>query len=211
MANINWEYPRPRKGLAGALDKFIGPGATPAELWLQIVTAVLAGLAAPAYAILKGLDWNIPQLTVAGLFAADLAGGIVTNATSAAKRWYHRAGQGALQHFVFVAAHIGHIFVVAWLFRSMDWLFFGVASSYLLIASVIILGAPQYLRRPIAFLLYAVSLLVSMYALSPTPGLEWFLPFFYLKLLVSHLLREEPYRPSSEIGRLSNGGSPSVA
>jgi len=198
MVNINWEYPPPRKGLAGALDKFIGPGATPAELWLQIAAAVLAGLAAPAYAVLKGLDWSIWQLTVAGLFAADLTGGIVTNATSAAKRWYHRAGQGALQHFVFAAAHIGHVFVVAWLFRALDWVFFGVASSYLLIASLIILGAPQYLRRPIAFLLYAVSLLVSLYALSPTPGLEWFLPFFYLKLLLSHLLREEPYRPSRE-------------
>jgi len=26
-------------------------------------------------------------------------------------------------------------------------------------------------------------------------GLEWFLPLFYLKLLISHVLREEPYRP----------------
>ncbi len=28
--------------------------------------------------------------------------------------------------------------------------------------------------------------------------LEWFLPLFYLKLLLSHCLIEEPYRPEIE-------------
>jgi len=198
MTKINWEYPQPRKGLLGALDRFIGPGATSAEVWLQIVPSVLAGIMAPAYAILNDLGWNIAQLVVAGLFAFDMTGGIVTNATSTAKRWYHREGQGFWQHFVFAAVHVVHLFIVSWLFRSLDWGFFGITASYLLIASVIILRSPQYLRRPIAFLLYAIALLMSMYCLVPTTGLEWFLPFFYMKLLVSHLLREEPYRPPSE-------------
>lgn len=196
--NIHWQYPLPRKGLLGALDKFIGPGATRAEIWLQIVPAVLAGIGAPVYAILKGVHWNTAQLVLAGLFAFDMTGGIVTNATSTAKRWYHREGQGFWHHLIFTAVHVIHLFIVAWLFRALDWGFFGVTSSYLLVASIIILKAPLYLQRPLAYLLYAIALLISIYGFAPTVGLEWFLPFFYLKLLISHLLREEPYRPLSE-------------
>ena len=198
MTDNNWKYPQPRKGLWGALDRFIGPGATTAEVWLQIVPSVLAAIMAPAYALLNNLGWDATQLVVAGLFAFDMAGGIITNATSTAKRWYHREGQGFRQHFTFVAAHVIHLFVVSWLFLSFDWGFFGITTSYLLIASVLILRSPQYLQRPIAFLLYAIALLMSIYLLEPIVGLEWFLPFFYLKLLVSHLLREEPYRPLSK-------------
>ena len=32
---IRWIPPEPRKGLAGVLDKFVGPGATRAEIVLQ--------------------------------------------------------------------------------------------------------------------------------------------------------------------------------
>jgi hypothetical protein len=38
----------------------------------------------------------------------------------------------------------------------------------------------------------------SMCRLPQPQGLEWFLPLFYLKLLVSHLPTEEPYRPAAE-------------
>jgi len=196
--NINWKYPPPRKNLLGALDRFIGPGATSAEVWLQIVPPVLAGISIPLYAILSSLEWNIAQLFVAGLLAFDMTGGIITNATSTAKRWYHRDGQGFQQHFVSSTAHIVHLFLVAWLFRSLDWGFFVATTLYLLVATVIILKSPLYLCRPVAYLLYAIALLMGVYGFTPTVGLEWFLPFFYLKLLISHLLREEPYRPTSE-------------
>jgi hypothetical protein len=88
--------------------------------------------------------------------------------------------------------------VVAWLFREGDWAFAIITSTYLLAAAAIILRVPLYLQRPVALLLYALSILMALYLLSPTPGLEWFLPLFYLKLLVSHLVREEPYRPATE-------------
>jgi hypothetical protein len=186
--NEGRNYPPPRRGILGALDRFIGPGATPAEIWLQFAPALLAGMAAPAYALLRHLGWSGGQLVVAGLLAFDLTGGIVTNATASAKRWYHRQGQGFGRHFAFIASHVIHIFVVAWLFRSLDWAFFTIASAYLVAAAAVILRTPRYLRRPAAFLLYGVALLLSIYILRPTPGLEWFLPFFYLKLLVSHIL-----------------------
>jgi hypothetical protein len=191
--NINWTPPEPRGGLLGEWDKFVGPGQTRAEFWLILVTSLTAGLVAPLYALHAGLDWNTLQLVVAGLLAFDLTGGVVTNATATAKRWYHRPGQGWLQHLEFVAVHALHIFLVAWLFHGMDWAYFVVFYLYLLIASLVITWVRLYLQRPVAFLLLVGVLLLNFYALPPVPGLEWFVPVFFLKLLVSHLVKEVPY------------------
>jgi hypothetical protein len=38
--NIDWNYPQPRSGFAGAIDKFFGPGTTKAEGWLQGIMSV---------------------------------------------------------------------------------------------------------------------------------------------------------------------------
>lgn len=187
--------PAPRKGLLGALDRFIGPGATRAEVVLQLVPSVLAAIAAPTYALRLPIAWTPWQLGLIGLFGFDLVGGVLTNATNAAKRWYHRPGQGWQQHLSFVAIHLFHIGAVALFFRGGDWAFFGSASAYLLVAAGLILSVPLYLQRPVALGLYGLSLMGSFYLLTPTPGLEWFLPLFFLKLLVSHLLHETAYGP----------------
>ena len=54
--NIIWQPPEPRSGLAGQWDKFVGPGATAAELWLQFLPVVLPGLALLFMQTLK--DWE---------------------------------------------------------------------------------------------------------------------------------------------------------
>jgi hypothetical protein len=192
---IDWNYPQPRTGLAGMLDRFFGPGTTPAEAGLQALFSVTAGVALPIYAFLKNLEWTPIQYLVATLLAFDIVGGIVTNAASSAKRWYHRRGQGFRAHFGFVAFHVVYVFLVAWLFRSMDWGFLVAVSLYLLVAAYLVLKTPLYLQRPLAFGLLALSFVLSIYAFAPTPGLEWFVPFLIFKLVVGHLLREEPYRP----------------
>ena len=182
--------PAPRAGWLGQLDRLIGPGATPAEVALQFVPSVIAAIAAPLYALTLPIDSSPWQLALIGLFGFDLVGGILTNATAAAKRWYHRPGQDWRSHLTFVSLHLLHIVVVAWFFRGQDWLFFASVSSYLLFASGLILASPLYLQRPIALGLYSLVVLGDRYLISPTPGLEWFLSLFFLKLLGSHLLDE---------------------
>jgi hypothetical protein len=194
---INWNYPQPRSGFSGAIDKFFGPGTTKAEAWIQAVFSVGAGFAMLIYAFVEGFDWSLIQYILATWMAFDGVGGIITNATSSAKRWYHREGQGFQEHYAFIAIHVIYIFLVAWLFRSMDWLYFGVMAIYLLGAALIILKIPLHLQCPIAFGALAISWLINCCVFSPTPGLEWFVPFLFFKLLVSHALREEPYRPLS--------------
>jgi hypothetical protein len=152
----------------------------------------------PLYAYLNGFPWSLIQYFLATLIAFDMVGGIVTNATSSAKRWYHRPGQGFKEHFSFIALHIGYIFLVAGLFRSMDWVYFGVLQVLLLLAAWIILSAPLYLQRPLAFGVAVVASLINGYGFSPTFGLEWFIPFLFLKLIASHALREGPYQLDRE-------------
>jgi len=197
-AKIDWNYPAPRPGWPGELDKFFGPGTSPLEFWMIGIFSVTSGALLFLYALLAHLDWTAIQYVIATLLAIDIAGGVVTNATPAAKRWYHRAGQGFTAHFMFIAVHLVYIFLVAWLFRSMDWLFMVTWSACLLGATTIILKTPLYLQRSIALGLFAISIPINSYVFSPTRGLEWFIPVLFLKLLVSHLLREEPYQPATE-------------
>jgi len=53
------------------LGQIVGPGAKQAELWLQFVPVVLAGLAVPLYASIKGLGWTAPQFIIATLLTTD--------------------------------------------------------------------------------------------------------------------------------------------
>lgn len=180
----------PRNGLAGVVDRLTGPGATNAELLLQLVPSLVAMVAAPIFALNQPVQWTPLQIGFIALLAFDIVGGILTNATATAKRWYHRPGQSWRQHLAFVSLHLIHVLLVALLFRGGDWGFWIGTSGYLLAASVVILGSPLYLQRPVALGLYGLALLGDRYIVAPTAGLEWFLPFFFLKILVSHLLQD---------------------
>lgn len=191
----DWNCPPPRPGLRGWLDRITGVEATTAELLVRFVPSLIFAIAAPIYAQTLAVDWTYLQLGLISLLGFDLVGGVLTNATSSAKRWFHRDGQTWQHHLVFVSIHIFHIFLVALLFRGSDWSFLAIASSYLIGASVLILKTPLYLQRPVAFGLYGLALLGNSYLFAPTVGLEWFLPLFFLKILISHLLKKAPYRP----------------
>ena len=192
---INWDFPSPRSGILGMLDKFVGPGATQTEVVLQLIVPVIAAIVAPLHASQMVEGWSLAQYIICGVLAFDIAGGVITNATSSAKRWYHRQGQGFKQHFGFASLHLLHLLLVSWLYLAFDVEWFLIAGGYLLISVATVLSVPQYLQRPVALFGYACGLLIAMYLLSQPEGLEWFLPLFYLKLLVSHVLKEEPYRP----------------
>lgn len=198
MPDIQWHPPAPRTGFAGAWDRFVGPGATRGEERLQVIGTVALTIALMAFLVLRSmeLDWSAAQWIVSALLAFDLLGGVITNATSAAKRWYHRPGQaGPRAHLPFVAVHGAHLLLVAALFRGMDWTYVVVFYAYLMAAAVIVAQSPLHLQRPMGMALWCGGLLIGLYVMPPTPGLEWFLPLFYLKLLVSHLVKEAPFAP----------------
>ena len=196
----DWKVPPPRNGLAGAWDRFVGPGATPAEQLLSVIPASLFAVAVVAYAYCQQLDWSMLQYTVAFVLGFDIVGGIVTNATSAAKRWYHRAGRRLPQHFGCAVLHVFYIFLVALLFCPHFFNFFIFHSLYLVVSALIVLTVSPYLQRSVALLLLSGGILLTLYVATPPAGLEWFPIFLYIKLLVSHLVREEPYLAQSQGG-----------
>lgn len=200
MSKIEWTPAEPRRGILGMWDKFVGPGATSTEEWLQLAggAVLVAFLGTLLFLQRDSLNWTWLQSIVASVLLFDLIGGIITNATSAAKRWYHRAGKDGLSaHLPFVAIHGLHLLAVSALFRQMDWGFFIVLYGYLLISAVFIILTPLYLQRPVSLIAFCVGFLLGLYVFIPVPGMEWFVPLFYLKLLVSHLPKEAPFTPES--------------
>jgi len=194
MSEIEWNSPPPRGGVMGVWDRFVGPGATSAEEWVQVGfgTAIAAGCLVLFW--LQGgfaLGW-LPVL-VAVVLAADLGGGLVTNSTAAAKRWYHRPGHGRVAHLRFVAAHGVHIAAVAAVFPGGGWLYFAVAYAFLMAGATVIVLVPLYLQRPVAMGIAALGLLGAQAPLLAISALDWFLPLLLLKLLVAHLIKEAPF------------------
>lgn len=189
----DWHFPPPRNGLAGQWDRFVGPGATVAEQLIGLLPAAIAAVAIVFYAHGEKLNWTLIQYIVAALLAFDIVGGVTTNATSSAKRWYHRNTQTVAKHLGFIAIHIMQIFLVGWLFRDLDVAYIVGVYVYLMTAAVSIIFTPVRIQRSVALLLVCGAIIISLYAYSPTPGFEWFIPVLFLKLLVSHLTFEEPY------------------
>ncbi|HEU4324175.1 MAG TPA: hypothetical protein VFS21_13575 [Roseiflexaceae bacterium] len=196
---IHWTPPEPRKGLLGRWDAFVGPGATGAEEWVQLGGGlVLAGLALACFAVRFPGEPSWAQMLCVVLLALDLSGGIITNATASAKRWYHRAGQGARQHLAFVLPHGLHLALLAGVFPEVGWGFALLFYGLLVAATLLILRTPLYLQRPVAFACFAAVLpLGALFA--PPVGLEWAVPFLFLKLLIAHLLKEAPFGPGQEL------------
>ena len=194
---VNWTYPAPR----GWLDRFVGPGATRAELAVQFVPTLAASATLVALAVVEGWGWTTIQLVVAAVLTIDLVGGVLTNATGAAKRWYHRAGQTARHHLSFVAVHI-HPFILVGVFGlagsvdgSMAWIEATIAYLFLVVGAAVVVATPLYLRRPVASLLTMIGMVSSLTWFPAPDVLSWMLPALYLKIFVCHLVREEPYRP----------------
>ncbi|MEF1337737.1 hypothetical protein REH81_13235, partial [Vibrio rotiferianus] len=190
--------PQARAGFWGGVDKLIGPGATKAEKNLQLYVPFAAGFVMVVYAYFAQLGWSATQYVIAGLLTVDIIGGIITNATSTAKRWFHREGQGFKQHMSFILTHFVQLSLYSWAFLNFDIMWIVVIGGYMVLACSLVMKTPLYLQRPMALTLYSLSVIISIYWAQAPQGLEWFLPLFYLKLLVSHVLREEPYRPEQE-------------
>jgi hypothetical protein len=196
--NIDWTIPELRAGWRGQIDKIIGPGATKAEINLQLYVPLLAVIAIIAFGLFNDYDWTWGQYAVAAFIALDMVGGIATNLTAAAKRWNFREGNDFKQHMIFIAIHIIQLSLVSYFFLDFDLTWVALNYTFLMLACVVILKTPLYLQRAVSGMAFVIALILSMYVFNAPLHLEWFLPLFYYKLLVSHVVREEPYSPEAK-------------
>lgn len=178
--------PEPRKGVLGSWDRLVGPGMTLGEnvivIGVSIVSAALVGL----YLHALGFDWV--RVLIGSVVAFDVVGGAVCNMTDTTKRWHHRPGQTAKDRFAFIALHLFHIALVAWLFRggAFDLSYLIVLGGWLVASGLIVATARDALKQPLAATAYIAASALVIYVLGPTPGLEWFGPILFIKLLMGH-------------------------
>ena len=173
---------RPRRGAIGLVDIIFGPGATAWEIGLALVAGLLGAMTTCWYAAMTKLEWTSLQYAVAAVIAFDIFGGAVANSTLSAKRWFHRPGHGRLAIIAFVAVHMLHFVLVGCLFRSMDWAFVLTTYCLLMAATIIVLGTPGYLQRPVAVFFICFAVAMTSFCFSPTPGFNWFVPLIFIKL-----------------------------
>lgn len=198
---IDWNLPDIRSGYRGLLDRTFGPGYTRAEFYLQTLIPVISAVAVPTLASAIHVPWTLAQQLVAAILALDGVGGVITNSTSSAKRWFHREAIKPRQHLAFTTSHLLHFALVAWLFADQSLIWFLGASAYLLIAAPLVIHAPLHIQRPLSAALVTLGILFSVLALPEIAGMQWVLPVFYMKLLGAHLTREEPYRQACDSKR----------
>ncbi|WP_153393972.1 hypothetical protein [Ornithinicoccus halotolerans] len=178
-----------RPGVAGAWDRFVGPGQSRVEA-AGTAAAVLAGALWGHH----GLDDGAPvhRRVLLQLAAVDLWGGAFVNNTPSCVRWYERPGQGFGEHVGFAAAHLLHAGLVGHVDAteghrsgrsSLRWVLGHYA--WLLGATAVVAAAPRRARLPLAIGATAAGLGLDR-ALGRSTAAPWFAPVFYSKLLVGH-------------------------
>jgi hypothetical protein len=174
--------PPARDGIAGAWDRFVGPGATTLENAGSLGSAVVGGILAVVAA--RGRPrWA--QATV-GAMAIDLWGGAWTNNTPSCVRWYERPGQGRAQHLRFAAAHV-HPFALAALDGggARRWAWACAHYGYLMATTTVIRRTATRRRRAVALAATAGGVAID-WLLGPSTTAPWFAPVFAVKLLAGH-------------------------
>lgn len=190
---IDWTIPATPSGWEGGLERFMGPGKSrvefAVELWGGVVTAGLLGLL--IWRAPEREAWSWLQTVVVVLVGFDLVGGVLTNATNAAKRWYHRdaSSRGRL---AFVASHLLHLLAVGFLVLGQDWRWSLINAGLLFVGAVLVERIPAEGKRPVAMAAFMVALVVNLSLFPLPPSLAWIPPLFFLKLLVGHLVPEAP-------------------
>lgn len=168
---IDWMIPAQRPGWRGALSRFLGPGQTPADILVLIggfivcaaLLTVCVELSSSTFT--AALTWW--QVLVVEVVGYDLIGGVVTNATGAAKRWYHRPGTRR-HRLAFTTVHLTYLLAIALLVLHLDWAWLGVNVAILLSGACAIEAVPLALRRPLAVGWVLMAILLNQ-ILVPSP------------------------------------------
>lgn len=192
-APINWEC-------SGKFNFTTGYGATKAESIIANYAAFIAPIILYFFAW-KPLDWSLLQIVVAGVLTLDMIGGVLTNSLGSMKRFLHTdqklelnwLGKLVGSKFLFPAIHF-QLFAIPLCF-DISWSYAFFWYGIMMVSIIFIHFLPMYLHRPVALLVVMLSIILSQLMPSPA-GLEWIAPIFIIKLVLSHGVREEPYRPT---------------
>ncbi len=187
-----WKY-------EGKTDVINGTGAYFEERVLgysgaAIVTVLMLYLQFTGYT-----DWTWWQLLIASYISFDLGGGFMSNSLNSVIRFYetpYKEGEGKSAKYlkndwIYNGMHF-HPLIVGLVFNN-DWVY-AIGWQVIFFGSLAVVAiTPQYLKRPISRLLTLLAIIISLYFLQSVPGFEWFIPLIFIKMVMGHMVREEPY------------------
>lgn len=145
----------------------IAPGATRLEALVCYSSAAAGAALSTVLAARSGLS-ALP-LAVIAVVAFDLYGGAAVNATSSAKRHFHRDGRTWRHHLGFVAIHV-QPFLLALVVPGFGWWTATVIYALALVGAVVVLGVPRPVRLPVAFAVTALAIGLAQWCPPPSPG-----------------------------------------
>ncbi|PRX43472.1 hypothetical protein B0I33_11590 [Prauserella shujinwangii] len=188
---LDWRIPPTPPG---AVRRFFGPGRGRAENVVELAGQLTGTALLAAYlGHTGGWSGRSPlELAVLAVMVVDLVGGVLTNATNPAKRWYHRPGAGTRRRLLFVGSHLAYLVAVPLVLDAGGWVWFAGNAALLLGSAILLEALPVHLKRPAAMGLYLGAVLVNLTWLPLPAALLWFPVLFYLKLLVCFLVPEAP-------------------
>jgi hypothetical protein len=177
----------PSSLLVSIFRRVSGPDGTAQEAvaWLAGTLGITA--VAAAVAVARSPGWSALQWVLAMALAFDFAGGVVANATSAAKRALHRPGR-TRSRAIFYAGHLQPVLLP--LFFSASWTAAVALYAGMLAAAALVELVPRAVAQPVALAAVAVGLSLACGAGWPI-GLEWFAPLYLLKLLGAYAVPPE--------------------
>lgn len=188
----DWKVEGATTGFAAFMRNFSGNRRTALERRAALAVMTAAPLLALVAILVEGRSLAMWQIVLLMVLAVDLGGGVFVNATAAAKRWYHRMGARDWHHLTFVLLHV-HPLLVAWLFPESGWAWAAYLYGATVLSTMVVLACPHYVRRPVALTAAAFVLAGAPLVTSAPLLLAWIAPFYVLKLLVAHIVHEEPY------------------
>lgn len=176
------QQPAPASRLVSVFRRLSGPDTTTQEAAVQLAGTLGITAVAAAVAAARSPGWSALQWALAMAIAFDFGGGVVTNATAAAKRSYHRPGR-TRSRAIFYAGHL-HPLLLPLVF-SAPWAAAAALYAGMLAAAALVELAPRAVAQPVALAAVAAGILLASGAAWPA-GLEWFAPVYLLKLVGAH-------------------------
>lgn len=166
------------------LKFFLGKELTKTEIGLNVFFILLFPCLGWIMLHILAIEVSFWQKLIFSLFILDLGAGVFTNASKAAKNWYHREGRELSEVIIFNAIHL-HPFIFCWVF-GLDFLWAVYLYFSMIALTLIVIKVPQYIQLPIALTLSA-AVICLMIAVSGSASLFVIFSVLYiLKLVTGH-------------------------
>lgn len=162
--------------------------ASSIELLLTFIPSILASIMATSYTSFLHAPTIFQSIVIAFLIFILLSG-ILKSSTATARKGKSGPPQTIGFHLNVVAMHGIDVALAAFFFPSTAPLFFfsSVYCWLLCIALAVLLSHPC-VRGTVAMLCYIITVMIDVYFWERIPMVEWFVPLFFLKLIVCDLL-----------------------